>query len=125
METKISVVTKAKGHSELKQIPIIKISGEWLNKYGLEWKKLIAVKYKNKSIELELHNSDIDLKRIRSKDGFIRIGRDKTKKLKIWSQVHVKGYWLNDNGFPIGTVVVIKINNGKISIRALDMDSLQ
>lgn len=125
METKILVVTKTKGHIGKEKIPAIKISGESLKMNGFELRKLVAVKYSEGFIELQLHDSKVDLDRIRSKSGFIRVCRNTSTKAKDTPCIIVKGYWLGDMGFPIGTVAVLNIDYAKIQIRALDVEDLK
>jgi hypothetical protein len=126
METRIMIITKAKGHTEKKKIPALKITGSYLEGYGFKWKKLVAVKYSYGSIELELHEAEVDLKRIRSKSGFVRVCRNHAiKKVENSPIIIVKGYWLNDMGFPTGTAVVVTLDSKKIQIRAINMATLK
>jgi len=126
MKTIIRVITKAKGSTADKPIPTITISEVSLEAYGFKWQKLVALEYSYGVIDLKLHESEVDLKRIRSKSGFVRIGRNLSiKKGQDNPSIIVKGYWLNDMGFPVGTVVAVYMDSKRIQIKRVDMEGLK
>jgi len=119
MVKKVFVVSKSKGPEGKSTIPRIRIGGKWLVPLGFESNKFVSVICKNGFIELELEKPKIDFSRIRSKDGFLKVGNSHNSPMII-----VRGYWLNDIGFAAGSIAVANCNVGKITIRVIENEQL-
>jgi hypothetical protein len=125
MVKKVFVVSKSKGAEEKSPIPRIRICGKWLVPLGFESNKFVSVICKNEFIELELEKPNIDFSRIRSKDGFLKVGKSHNKTSDGFSPIiTVRGYWLNDIGFATGSIAVVNCDVGKITIRVIKNEQL-
>ena len=125
MVKKVLVVSKSKGVEGKSSIPRIRICGKWLVPLGFVPDKFVSVSCKNEFIELQLEKPDIDFSRIRSKNGFLKVGRSNNKTSIGFSPIiYIRGYWLNDIGFAIGAIVLVNCDSAKITIQLIKHDGL-
>lgn len=125
MIKKVLAVSTSKGTEGKNPMPRIRIAGKWLVPLGFASNSFVSVSYRNEFIELQLEKSTIDFTRIRSKTGFLKISRSCNKTCHgLYPLITVRGYWLNDLGFTIGSVALVKCDVGKITIQLIKCDEL-
>lgn len=129
MDTKIITVSRAKAKGSKMHRPKISFAGLWLNEIGFEANNLATLKYEHGSMEIKLQGSGIDtysrvIKSVRaSKIGLLQV-REAIHNKKCTPHIEVKGFWLEQLGFQIGSVLLVQYEYGLIDIRLLDIDKL-
>ena len=127
MDTKVMIVGSEKGHP--KRRPRIRLAGFWLNGIGFEYNSLVSVKYGQGHIILRLEGFGLEtygkvVKRVMStKGGLVQIRQEWHNK-KLTPHLEVKGIWLEQFGFKIGSIIAVQCEYGVINIRLLDLDKL-
>lgn len=127
MTTKVMVVGSEKGFS--KRRPRIRLAGFWLNDIGFKYNNLATVEYEPGKIVIKLQGSGIDTysqivkEVLASKDGLLQVRLEWHNK-KQTPHLEIKGLRLENFGFTIGSVIVLKIEYGVINIHLVDLDKL-
>lgn len=129
MDTRVLVVGSSKSNNSQKRRPRIRLSGFWLNEIGFEYDNLVSAEYGTGSIVLKLQGkgtetySKVVKGLLKNKSGLLQVNHEfKNKKQTI--HLDLKGFWMEDYGFKIGSVIVVKSEYGVINIRVLDLDKL-
>lgn len=123
MDTKVIVVGSSKGQTP-KRIPRIRFGGYWLNEIGFEFNTVVSVKYENGNLVLQRHESGKEAYfhlanlGFRKRSCMLRVGRETISSQK--PHFSVKGYWLDEFGFNIGNVVIVRYEYGIIKMQVLD-----
>lgn len=127
METKVMVVGSEKSH--LKRRPRIRLAGFWLDEIGFKYNSLVTVEYEDGRIVMKVQGSGMDTygelvkKVISTKAGLLQVRLEWHNKKKT-PHLEVKGFWLEQFGFKIGSVIVLRFEYGVITIRLVDLDKL-
>jgi HSP20-like domain of unknown function (DUF1813). len=127
MDTKIMVVGSEK--SSRKRKPRIRLAGFWLDEIGFQYNSLAAFEFENNRIVIRLEGSGLDAyKRVvkqvlASRKVLVQVRLEWHGKKKN-PHLEVKGFWLEQFGFKIGSVIVVQYEYGFITIRLLDVDKL-
>jgi len=127
MTTKVMVVGSEKGNP--KRRPRIRLAGFWLNEIGFKYESLATAEYEPGRIVIKLQGSGIDtysrvIKEVlASKGGLLQVRLEWHNKKKT-PHLEIKGLWLENFGFTIGSVIILQIEYGVINIRLVDLDKL-
>ena len=127
MTTKVMVVGSAKDTRTHK--PRIRITGFWLDEIGFTCDSLATADYEPGQIIIKLQGSGIDtysrvIKEVlASKGGLLQVRLEWHNKKKT-PHLEIKGLWLENFGFTIGSVIILQIEYGVINIRLVDLDKL-
>lgn len=127
MTTKIMVVGSAKDTRKPK--PRIRITGFWLNEFGFTCDSLAVANYEPGQINIKLQGSGLDTYKqvvkgvLENQGGLLQIKTAFYSKKRA-PHIEIKGNWLEDFGFKIGSVFVVQADHGVITIRLLDMEKL-
>ncbi len=130
MDRKIMIVGSAKSHNINKRRPRIRISGFWLNEIGFEIGSIVTSHYENGRITLKLEGKGLDTYNrvvktlIDSNDSDLLQVRKDYVNNKPTPNIQMNGYWLDNYGFHIGSVIIVIFNYGFLDIRAIDIDNL-
>lgn len=126
METRVLVVTSAKAANRRR--PVIKLTGDWLDEIGFTYGKLVTAEYETGKIILRLEDSDNykDLVKsaLKASSGLFQVRRE-THNKKQFSQIDLKGFWLENIGFNIGSVFAARYEYGLIKILLIDLEKLE
>ena len=124
METKVMVVTSG----GTKRLPVIKLTGNWLDEIGFEYGKLVTAEYGQGKILLQLQDSDNykDLVKgaLKASSGLFQVRRNFQHK-KLFSHIDISGFWLEPLGFTVGSVIAVRYEYGLIKILLIDLDKLE
>lgn len=129
MNKKVNIVGSAKTKNNQKRRPRIRLAGFWLNEIGFEANSLATLKYDHGSIEIKLQGSGIDtynrlIKSIlANKTGLLQV-KEAINNKKSTPHIEVTGFWLEQLGFQIGSVLLVQYAYGLINIRLIDLDKL-
>lgn len=127
MTTKVMVVGSEKGNP--KRRPRIRLAGFWLDEIGFKYESLATADYEPGKIVIKLQGSGIDTYSqvvkgvLASKGGLLHVRLEWHNKKKT-PHLEIKGLWLENHGFRIGSVIALKIEYGLISIHLVDLDKL-
>jgi hypothetical protein len=126
METRVLTVTHAKsGH---RRRPTIKLQGDWLDEIGFKWGELVAAEYKKGRITLRLQDSsqcqNLGEGEFKASSGLFQVRRE-TKNNRYYSQIDIKGFWLERFGFTIGGVIAARYEYGLIKLLLIDPERFQ
>lgn len=129
METKVNVVGSAKSSNEQKRRPRIRLAGFWLEELGFTADCLATVEYAKGQIAIKRQGSGIDtynqvVKSIRTSQTRLLQVKTEVHNKKRTAHLEVKGFWLEEWGFQIGSVILVQYTYGLIKIRLLDLDKL-
>lgn len=126
METRVFVVTRAKAAA--KRRPVIRLQGNWLDEIGFTAGKLVAAEYAKGRIILRLQDSgnykDLVKSALKASSGLFQV-RLETNNQKQFSQIDLKGFWLENIGFTIGSVFAARYEFGLIKILLIDLSKLE
>jgi len=126
MERKVIVVSSLKSHVE-RRSPRIRLSGFWLNDIGFESDSLVSGNYENGSITFNLQGKGVETYSkivkglLKNRAGLLQVYSHYANK-KLVPYLEVSGFWLNNFGFEIGSVIVVQYEYGVINIRVLDLE---
>ena len=131
MDTKVMVVGSAKASytNTDRRRPRIRLAGFWLNEIGFEYERLVTAEYQNGRINLKAEGSGIETYKSLVKD----VRKNNSDLIKVENQYHnkkltphleIKGFRLNDLGFNIGSVILVRFKYGHIEIILLDISNL-
>jgi hypothetical protein len=122
------VVTHAKAKRVNRRRPVIKLGGNWLDEIGFSAGKLVTAEYTSGRILLRLQDSDNykDLVKsaLKASSGLFQV-RLETNNKKQFSQIDIKGFWLETFGFTIGSVIAVRYQFGFIKIYLIDLSKLE
>ncbi|MCL6591986.1 MAG: type I toxin-antitoxin system SymE family toxin [Firmicutes bacterium] len=125
MKTRVMIVSHAKAASRRRSM--IKLTGNWLDEIGFTAGKLVTAEYGKGKILLRLQDSDNykDLVRgaLRTSSGLFQVRLEKNNK-KQFSQIDIKGFWLEELGFTIGSMIAVRYEYGFIKILLVDLEKL-
>ncbi|MGE5371932.1 MAG: hypothetical protein ACM3QZ_08105 [Solirubrobacterales bacterium] len=113
-----------------KRKPRIRISGFWLNEYGFERDSLVIAEYDQERITFKLQGSGMEaykavVKQVRESDSLALLQvKAEMHNGKRTPHIEVKGPWLEDLGFSIGSWFVLRPEYGVFTLRLLDLDRL-
>jgi hypothetical protein len=129
METKVNVVGSAKSNNEQKRRPRIRLAGFWLEEIGFTADCLATVEYAKGQIIIKRQGVGINtynqvVKSIRTSKAKLLQVKAGLHNKKRTAHLEVKGFWLEELGFQIGSVIVVQYTYGLIKIRLLDLDKL-
>ena len=128
METRVLTVTHAKTKSVNRRRPVIKLGGNWLDEIGFSAGKLVTAEYERGRILLRLQDSDNykDLVKsaLKASSGLFQV-RLETNNKKQFPQIDLKGVWLENIGFTIGSVIAVRYEYGFIKILLIDLSKLE
>ncbi|MCL6592143.1 MAG: type I toxin-antitoxin system SymE family toxin [Firmicutes bacterium] len=117
METRVLTVTRAK--SGRRRRPAIKLQGDWLEEIGFTAGELVAAKYEKGRIILQLQDfaqyRDLGKGELKPSSGLFQVRREKQ-----YSQIDIKGFWLERFGFTIGGVIAARYEYGLIKLLLID-----
>lgn len=130
MDRKIMIVGSAKSHNINKRRPRIRISGFWLNEIGFEIDSIFTCLYENGKITLKLEGKGVDTynRAVKSligsnNSGLLQVRKDYVNN-KPTPNIQMKGYWLDNYGFHIGSVIIVSFKYGFLDVRVIDIDKL-
>lgn len=129
MNTQVMVVGSAKTKDIRRRRPRIRLSGFWLNDIGFTCDSLIEAEYSRECIALKLEGSGVDTYNrvvkglLRHNMGLLQV-KGEIKNNKRTPSIEVKGFWLEEYGFKVGSVIVVESEQGCITIKLLDIDSV-
>jgi len=129
MDTKIMTVTSAKTRCPGKLRPKIRISGLWLDTIGFEYDRLVTVTHESGSLVFKACGKGTDgymnlVKGVlKNKSGLLQVRYAKANKKNVPS-FEIKGHWLENLGFVIGSVIAVQFQSGINRIRLIDLDNL-
>jgi hypothetical protein len=116
METRVFTVTHAKTGHCLR--PVIRFQGDWLDEIGFTSGQLVAGEYAFGKIILRLLGSgNCEGPEIKASSGLFQVRREKR-----YSQIDLKGIWLERFGFTIGSVIAARYEYGLIKLLLIDPD---
>ena len=125
METKVMVVSWG-GSS--KKLPAIKLSGNWLDKIGFEYGKLVTAEYEKGKIILRLEDSqnypDLVKTALKTGSGLFQISQH-FQHYKYFTLLQISGFWMEPLGFTIGSVVAVRYKFGLIKVLLIDLEKLE
>lgn len=130
METKVMVVGSAKTQDINHRSPRIRLSGNYLDELGFEHESLVTASCHNNSITLKLEGKGMDTYNrivkglLGSGSRLLQVRNQKNNK-RVVPHLDIKGYWMEDIGFKIGSVIVVRSVQGEINIKALELDELE
>ena len=129
MDTRIMAVGSAKTKTGKKRRSRVRITGFWLNSIGFENGKLVSAEYNYGNVILKAHDSDIAtyeslVNGIRKNKSSLLQVRQDLKNKQYTPHIEIKGFWLENLGFTIGSVIAVQYENGLINIRLLDLSKL-
>ena len=128
METKVMCVGSAKTKAVNKRAPIIRLTGDWLDKIGFEGGKVATAQYDHGSILLRAHDSENYRNLVRGAyktgAGLFQVRR-LTHNRKLITYIYIKGARLESLGFTIGSVIAVQYEHGFIQITLIDLDKLE
>lgn len=126
METRVFVVTRAKAAGRRR--PVIRLQGDWLDEIGFAYGKLVTAEYETGKITLRLQDSDNykDLVKgaFKASSGLFQVRKESNNK-RHYSQINLKGFWLENIGFTIGSVFAARYEYGLIKILLIDLEKLE
>ncbi|HWR62706.1 MAG TPA: hypothetical protein VN580_13885 [Clostridia bacterium] len=128
MMTQVMVVGSAKGDGDRRR-PRIRLAGFWLDSMGFKPDSLVTADYADGSIVLRLQGEGLDAYRkivgqVRTnRSGLLQV-RNELHNRKRTPHMEVKGFWLEDMGFTIGSIIVVHSEYGLIRISLIDADKL-
>jgi hypothetical protein len=126
METRVLTVTSAK--SANRRRPVVRLQGDWLDKIGFSYGKLVTAEYEQGKIHLRLQDSedykDLVKSALKASSGLFQVRRETCNK-KAFSQIDMKGFWLENIGFTIGSVFAVWYEYGFIKILLIDLEKLE
>lgn len=129
MISRLITVSSAKTDGVRRRRPSIRLSGLWLQEIGFAPNAVVTAKYEYGVIELSLHGEgmeaykSIDKKTLTTSSGTIQITKEYKNK-KITPCFQFLGYWLEEYGFTIGSVVYVQSEYGKMTLKLLDVDAM-
>lgn len=107
--------------------PRLRLTGYWLDAAGFTYDRLAAVEYQPGRITINLQDLRIDCSRpglvIAAKAGLLRVKPTYCNK-NVTSHIEIKGAWLEDFGFKVGSTFVVKAGYGLINIYLIDLEQL-
>lgn len=116
METRLFTVTHAKAAQRRR--PVIKLQGDWLDEIGFTAGQIVAGEYAfGKIILRPLDSGNREGAALKTGSGLLRVRRDKR-----YSQIDLKGFWLERFGFTIGGVIAARYEYGLIKLLLIDPD---
>ncbi|MCL6591992.1 MAG: type I toxin-antitoxin system SymE family toxin [Firmicutes bacterium] len=122
METKVMVV------SSRGKTPAIRLSGNWLEKIGFEYGKLVTAEYATGKIILRLEDSDNykDLVKgaLKASSGLFQVSQH-FQHYKYFTLIEISGFWMKQLGFVVGSVVAVRYEYGFIKILLIDLEKLE
>jgi HSP20-like domain of unknown function (DUF1813). len=127
MTTKVMVVGSEKGNP--KRRPRIRLAGFWLNEIGFKYESLATADYEPGRIVIKLQGSGIDTysqvvkEVLASKGGLLQVRLEWHNKKKT-PHLEIKGLWLENFGFTIGSVFVVQAEYGQINIHLVDLNNV-
>ena len=127
MTTKVMVVGSAKDTRTHK--PRIRITGFWLDEIGFTCDSLATADYEPGQIIIKLQGSGIDtysrvIKEVREgQSGLLQV-KPAFHNKKRSPHLEIKGVWLEDFGFAIGSVFVVQAEYGEINIHLVDLNNV-
>lgn len=127
METRVLTVTHAKAKGVNRRRPVIRLQGDWLDEIGFKWGKLVTAEYETGKILLRLQDSDnyknLVKSALKASFGLFQVRRETNNK-REFSQIDMKGFWLENIGFTIGSVFAARYEYGFIKILLIDLEKL-
>lgn len=129
MLTKIMTVTSAKTRNILKRRPKISFTGLWLKEIGFEYDNLVTVTHEDGNLVFKAHESGtktyIKLVKgvLKNKSGLLQVCSRGLRDKQI-PHFEIKGQWLEDLGFTIGSVIAVQYQQGIINVRLIDLDQV-
>jgi hypothetical protein len=129
METKVNVVGSTKTKDGQKRRPRIRLAGFWLEELGFTADCLATVESEEGQIIIRRQGTGLDtykniVKQVRtSQTGLLQVKAEVHNK-KRTPHLEVKGFWLEELGFHIGSIIVIQATYGLIKILLLNLDEL-
>lgn len=123
MDTKIIVVSSAKAGQLEKRRPRIRFTGDWLNTIGFTPGSLVRYRREHGLITFTLLASAANTRIVHSSIDLLQIRQSKHNG-KPTAHFEIKGFWMNDIGFTIGSVVAVQFEYGMIKAGILDIESL-
>ena len=130
MDRKIMIVGSAKSHNINRRRPRIRISGFWLTEIGFQTDSIVTSHYENEKITLKLEGKGIDtynsvVKTLigSNNSSLLQVRKDYVNS-KPTPNIQMKGYWLENYGFNIGSVIIVSFKYGFLDIRVIDIDNL-
>jgi len=131
METRVMVVGSSKAENkQKKRKPRIRLTGPWLPEIGFEPDCLATAEYQHGHITIRLQGSGLDTyqkvvkKALSSRDGLLQVRLERVSG-KCYPHLELTGFWLEELGFQIGKLMVIRYEYGLINIHLLDLDELK
>ena len=127
MTTKIMVVGSAKDTRKPK--PRIRITGFWLDEFGFKCDSLATANYEPGQIVIKLQGSGVDtynqvIKGVLANQGGLLQVKPSFYNKKRAPHLEIKGSWLEEFGFKIGSIFVVQAEQGLINIRLLNMEKI-
>jgi hypothetical protein len=128
MNTQVMAVGSAKANGGRRR-PRIRLAGFWLESFGFTPDSLVSAVYSHGGIVLQLQGEGLDAYRkivgqVRtSKSGLLQVKNELHNK-KRTPHMEVKGFWLEEMGFTIGSILVVRSEYGLIRINLIDPGKL-
>ena len=130
MNAKIMTVTNAKATGLNNRRPAIKFRGLWLNEIGFEKDNLVELQKEAGSLLFKVHSKGIETygrlvkSLLKSKSDLIQIQQSRANQKDV-PAFDVKGKWLENLGFKIGSVILVQYGTGIIKVRLIDLEKLE
>lgn len=131
METRVMVVGSVKAENGLKKNkPRIRLTGPWLAEMGFQTDCLATAEYQFRQITIRLQGSGLEAyskvvkKALSSREGLLQVRQERLRD-KRHPHLQLAGFWLEDLGFKIGSLLVIRYEYGLINLQLLDLDELK
>lgn len=129
MNHKVMVVGSEKASSDGRRKPRIRFAGYWLNDMGFSPDSLVMATYNQEVIDLKVVGYGPDayksiVKQVRTNRAALLQVREEIHNKKKTPHLEVKGVWLENLGFKIGSLIVTRIDYGHIQIGLINLDKL-
>jgi hypothetical protein len=125
MNTRLLTVVKSKTKTKDKFRPRIRFSGKWLAEIGFNHGNLVSVNFDNGYLIFKAHDKGLEsygklVKGIlKNKMGLLQVSMEKQRE-----HFEVKGLWLNNLGFTIGSVVAVQYEMNIIKAKLIDLSKV-
>ena len=125
MQTKIMIVGSSKNNSNSRRARI-RLSGLWLIDYGFNTGKFLTVSCKNGCITFNAVNTDyksVVKAAFKNNLKVLQVLQEKRNGILV-PIIDIKGNWVSDIGFLIGSIFIMQSNPESITLRLVDVNKI-
>jgi hypothetical protein len=123
MDTKIIVVGSAKAGTLERRRPRIRFTGEWLKPLGFTPDSFVRFSRDQGVVTFTLIASPVKTRIVHSSIDLLQVKQTKHNG-KFTSHFEIKGFWMNEIGFTIGSIIAVQFEYGMIKAMTVDIESI-